>query len=84
MYYNMGTYTFDGGNKRVTYYTKNDAGEFTEVNTDDMFKERHERWVKNESAKIQVTAARCLTAPNYSTTASYQHKNYAPTSKANR
>lgn len=53
MYYNMGTYTFDGGNKRVTYYTKNDAGEFTEVNTDDMFKERHERWVKNESAKIR-------------------------------
>lgn len=49
----MGTYTFDGGNKRVTYYTKNDAGEFTEVNTDDMFKERHERWVKNESAKIR-------------------------------
>ena len=53
MYYNMNTYTFDGGNKRVTYYTKNDAGEFTEVNTDDMFKERHERWVKNESAKIR-------------------------------
>ncbi len=53
MYYNMSTYTFDGGNKRVTYYTKNDAGEFTEVSTDDMFKERHDRWVKNESAKIR-------------------------------
>lgn len=39
----MDTYTFDGGNKKVTYYTKNDAGEFTEVNnTDDMFKERHD------------------------------------------
>ena len=37
----------------MTYYTKNDAGEFTEVNTDDMFKERHDRWVKNESAKIR-------------------------------
>lgn len=37
----------------MTYYTQNDAGEYLEVDSDEMFKERHDRWVKNESEKVR-------------------------------
>jgi len=43
----------------MAFYTKDDEGNLTEVNADDMFKDRHERWVKTESEKVRddVTAS---------------------------
>lgn len=37
----------------TTYYTKGEDGELSEVNPDDMFKERKQRWQTAESAKIR-------------------------------
>ncbi len=37
----------------MAYFTKNKEGEFVEVSDDAMFKERHDRWVETESAKIR-------------------------------
>lgn len=37
----------------MAFYTKDDEGNLTEVNADDMFKDRHERWVKTESEKVR-------------------------------
>lgn len=37
----------------MTYYTKGEDGEYSEVAVDDMFKDRHDRWVKTESTKIR-------------------------------
>lgn len=37
----------------MAYYTQNDAGEYLEVDADEMFKDRHDRWVKSESEKVR-------------------------------
>jgi hypothetical protein len=40
----------------MTYYTKTEAGEFTEIDSDKMFKERHDRWVEKETKQVRETA----------------------------
>lgn len=37
----------------MNFYTKNDDGEYTEVDTKEMFKDRHDQWVRSETSKIK-------------------------------
>lgn len=44
----------------TTYFTKGENDEYQEATVDDMFKERHDRWVKTESTRIREDVEKSL------------------------